>query len=85
MPLSWTALWGAGYVAIFPSLLAQFFWTSAIARVGAQTAGYFIYLTPAFGAAMAIALLGEAPGWYHLAGIAFIFAGIWLATSRSQS
>jgi drug/metabolite transporter (DMT)-like permease len=81
MPASWTALWAAGFIAIFTSLLAQYFWTGAVERVGARTAGYFIYLTPVFGAAAAIVLLGEKPGWFHLAGCALIFAGIWLATT----
>lgn len=81
MPANWTSVWAAGYVAIFPSLLAQYFWAWAVGRIGARTAGYFIYLTPVFGAAAAIALLGEEPGWFHLAGAALIFFGIWLATS----
>ena len=81
MPASWTALWAAGFIAIFTSLLAQYFWTGAVERVGARTAGYFIYLTPVFGAAAAIVLLGEKPGWFHLAGAALIFTGIWLATT----
>ena len=84
IPATWTALWAAGFIALFPGLLAQYFWTWAVERIGARTAGYFIYLTPVFGAAGAIVLLGEAPGWFHLAGIALIFAGIWLATSGSD-
>ena len=84
MPATWTALWAAGFIALFSSLLALYLWTAAVERVGARTAGYFIYLTPVFGAAAAIVLLGEDAGWFHLAGIALIFAGIWLAT-RSGS
>jgi drug/metabolite transporter (DMT)-like permease len=83
MPATWTAVWASAFVALFPSVLAQFLWVAAIARVGATTAGYFIYLTPVFGAAIAVALLGEMIAWYHGAGIAFIFAGIWLATTGS--
>ena len=79
MPLSWPALAAIVYVALFASVLAQLFWAAGVARVGATRAGYFIYLTPAFGAAIAVAVLGETVGWYHLAGVAAIFAGIWLA------
>ncbi len=85
MPLSWTALWAAGFIALFSSLLALYLWTTAVERVGARTAGYFIYLTPAFGAAAAVVLLGEDAGWFHLAGIALIFAGIWLATTARSA
>ena len=81
MPASWTALWAAGFIALFTGLLALYLWTAAVDRVGARTAGYFIYLTPAFGAVAAIVLLGEEAGWFHAAGIALIFAGIRLATS----
>ena len=80
LPLDWTAAWSIGYMAIFPSLLAQVSWASAVAKVGANTAGYFIYLSPVFGTIGAIVLLGEAFAWFHAAGIALIFGGIFLAT-----
>lgn len=80
MPMNLTALWASAAVALFPSVLAQLFWAEAIRRVGATTAGYFIYLTPVFGALMAVVLLGERFAWYHLAGIGLIFTGIFLAT-----
>ena len=76
----WTAAWSIGFMGIFPSLLAQVFWASSVAKVGANTAGYFIYLSPVFGTAGAIVLLGEQFAWYHALGIALIFAGIALAT-----
>jgi len=80
LPLNWTAAWSIGFMGIFPSLLAQVFWASAVPRVGANTAGYFIYLAPVFGTIAAIVLLGERFAWFHAAGIALIFAGIFLAT-----
>ena len=82
MPLSWTAVAAAGYVALFASVLGQLFWAVGVGRIGAARAGYFMYLTPVFGAAIAVAALGESVGWHHPAGIAAIFAGIWLATGR---
>lgn len=81
MPLTWVSAGAALYVALFASVLGQLFWAIGVGRVGATKAGYFIYLTPAFGAAIAITVLGESPGWYHLAGVIAIFTGIWLATS----
>lgn len=79
-PFGWHALLGIGFMGIFPSLLAQVFWASAVARVGANTAGYFIYLAPVFGTVAAMVLLGESFFWFHALGIALIFAGIYLAT-----
>ncbi len=79
LPLNWAAAWSIGYMGLFPSLLAQLFWASAVSRVGANTAGYFIYLSPVFGTIGAIVLLGEAFAWFHALGIALIFTGIYLA------
>ncbi len=82
----WTprALVSVGFIALFPSLIAQILWVAGVARVGANTAGYFIYTVPAFGALMAMAFLGEAPRWYHGAGIVLVFAGVYAATSRAE-
>jgi drug/metabolite transporter (DMT)-like permease len=80
LPLNWTSAWSIAFMGIFPSLLAQVFWAFAVPRVGANTAGYFIYLAPVFGTVAAILLLGEQFFWFHALGIALIFAGIFLAT-----
>jgi len=81
---NWDAatLGAVAYFAIFPSVLAYFFWNAAVARVGAERAGTFIHLMPVFGAALASAFLGEALLWYHFAGALLIFSGIF-AASRS--
>lgn len=71
---------GVLYVGVFSSLIAQIFWVAGINRVGANTAGYFIYLAPVFGTAMALSLLGETFKWFHALGIALVFAGVFLAT-----
>ncbi|MEX2453972.1 MAG: DMT family transporter [Rhodospirillaceae bacterium] len=73
-----------GYQTVFPSVLAQIFWATAVARVGPGRAGYFIYLSPVFGVAMSVALLGETFHAYHAAGIVLIFAAIALATRQRR-
>jgi drug/metabolite transporter (DMT)-like permease len=70
------------YFAIFPSVLAYFFWNAAVARVGGERAGTFVHLMPIFGAVLAAIFLGEALLWYHFAGAALIFAGIFAASHR---
>jgi drug/metabolite transporter (DMT)-like permease len=84
-PLDATALWSVGYLAVFPSVLAQIFWALAIGRIGVNTASYFIYLSPVFGTLLGVGLLHEIFAWYHLAGIVFIFAGIYLGTKRGPA
>ena len=83
---NWTpgAVAGVGFIALFPSLIAQILWVAGVARVGANTAGYFIYTVPAFGTLMAIAFLSEEPQWYHAVGIVLVFVGIYAATSRAE-
>ena len=53
----------------------------AVAEVGPGKASLFIHLMPVFGTLLSAAFLGEIPHAYHYAGIALIFAGIYLTTA----
>ena len=68
------------YFAIFPSVLAYFFWNAAVARVGGERASLFLHLMPLFGALLSAVFLGEALLWYHYAGALLIFAGLFIAS-----
>lgn len=68
------------YLALFPSILAYIFWNRAVAELGANRAGQFLHLMPAFGAVLAMIFLGERLYAFHAAGITLIALGIWLAT-----
>lgn len=68
------------YLAVFPSILAYIFWNRAVAELGANRAGQFLHLMPAFGAVQAMIFLGERLYAFHGVGIALIALGIWLAT-----
>ena len=68
------------YFAVFPSVLAYFFWNHAVERIGPNRAGLFMHLMPVFGALFAYLFLGESLLWYHYAGAALIFAGLFVAT-----
>lgn len=70
------------YVGIFPSFLGYIFYNRAVAEVGASTGSLFIHLMPVFGTLLAAIFLHEIPVVYHYAGIAMIFAGIWLTTAK---
>ena len=81
--LNRTSVIGLAYVAVFPALLAYHFWNLGVAAIGAARAGVFLYLTPFFGSALAVALLGERFGVHHAVGMALILAGVWLATRKA--
>jgi len=68
------------YVGLAASVGAFLLWNRGIAAVGANAAGFSLYLLPVFGTLLAIAFLGETFGAFHAAGIATIIAGILLAT-----
>ena len=70
------------YVGIFPSFLGYIFYNRGVAEVGANKGSLFIHLMPVFGTILSVIFLGEIPFWYHYAGIALIFTGIWLTMKK---
>jgi drug/metabolite transporter (DMT)-like permease len=73
------------YVALLPSLVAYYCWDRGVARAGAVLPMYFVNLTPIFAGVLSWVVLGEAVGWYHLAGGALILSGIHLAARPAAS
>ena len=82
---NWITFSSVGYFAVFPSVLAYFFWNQAVARVGADRAGLFLHLMPVFGALLSVALLGEALLPFHFIGAALIFSGIFIVSRAGRS
>jgi drug/metabolite transporter (DMT)-like permease len=78
--ISPVTLGAIGYVALFPSVLAYFFWNRAVAEIGPNRTGQYLHLMPVFGAALAVLLLGERMQAFHLTGALLIAAGIVLAS-----
>ena len=72
-------------IALFPSLLGQLLFIRAVEIVGPGRAGLFVNLTPIFAAALAVLLLGETFRWYHGAGLALVFAGIWASERGTRT
>ncbi len=81
---NWITVSSVGYFAVFPSVLAYFFWNQAVARVGPDRAGLFLHLMPVFGALLSVAFLGESLLPFHFIGAALIFSGIYIV-SRSAA
>jgi drug/metabolite transporter (DMT)-like permease len=80
--LNATSIVGLAYVAIFPALLAFYFWNYGVAAIGAARAGVFLHLVPLFGAAMGVAFLGEHFGPHHAVALILIIAGVTIASRK---
>ncbi len=80
--LQWSSFAALAYVGIFPSFLGYIFYNRGVAEVGPNRASLFIHLMPVFGTILSAVFLAEIPHGYHYAGIALIFAGIWLTTRK---
>jgi drug/metabolite transporter (DMT)-like permease len=72
------AMASIAYIAFLPTMLGNLFYLFGVTALGPARAAAFLYLSPLFSAGLAIAWLGERIAWYHIAGIAAIFAGLYL-------
>ncbi len=70
------------FLALFPSLLAYFFWNNGVLKIGSGRAAFFMYLLPVFGSLLAFLFLGEEFQSYHLAGSVLVFIGLYFAIRR---
>lgn len=78
-PVSWKGWAIVAFVCVFPSLLSQVFFMRGVELVGPGRAGIFVNLVPIFAAGLAVVLLGEPFGWYHLGGLVLVLGGIFIA------
>jgi drug/metabolite transporter (DMT)-like permease len=69
-----------GYMGLFATVLAMILWNQAVREIGPARTGPLNNLGPVFGIAQGMIWLGERLEAYHLAGMAVIGAGIYLAT-----
>jgi len=66
------------------SLVAFLLWSYGVSTIGPERAGQFVQLMPVFGAALAVALLGETIVLPQVAGALCVFAGIALVQRRPR-
>lgn len=76
MVLNEGTLLAMAYIVIGPAFLAYKFYTSAVATLGPNRAGFFFYWLPIAAAGMAVPLLGEPIASYHLIGFVLVVAGL---------
>jgi drug/metabolite transporter (DMT)-like permease len=70
------ALAATAYIGLAPTMLGNLFYLYGVAALGPARAAAFLYLSPLFSAVLSILWLGEQLAWYHVGGIAAIFAGL---------
>lgn len=67
------------YVGLLPSFVSQITFMRAVEVIGPARASVFLNLNPVFGPLMAVLLLSEPLHWYHMAALAMVLGGIWVA------
>jgi drug/metabolite transporter (DMT)-like permease len=70
------------YVSVFPSTLAYLCFNRGVQLIGANRAAPFFHVVPVFGAAMAIAFLGERLQAFHVIGFALVLTGVYVASRK---
>lgn len=83
MPVTATAFWTVGYVAVFASILAYICYNKGIELVGPSRAAMTAHMLPVFAALFALIFLGEALHLFHLAGAVAVLLGIVLTSGSS--
>jgi drug/metabolite transporter (DMT)-like permease len=76
---SWATV---AYYGLVVTVAAYLLWFQGVTRVGAGTAGVFTAVMPVSAVGLSALVLGEAPGWGHLAGAGLVLAGIWCICRR---
>jgi drug/metabolite transporter (DMT)-like permease len=82
LPASGLALLLVALAALLPGVLSYGAYSLLQSEFGASRTALMLYLAPVYGALLGWMVLGEAPGWHHLAGAAMILPSIALATRR---
>ncbi len=71
--------------ALGPGVVAYWIYTWAQRVLGASRVAVVFYLGPLWAALVAWGVLGEPPGWHHLAGAALILPGVFLVTQTAKT
>lgn len=80
---SWSLVIAFLYTVLVPGLLATWIWFLLVNRIGTVRASVYHFLTPFFGVAIAMILLGEPLSKWDAIGVVIITAGI-LAVQLSK-
>ena len=78
IPITPKSLWAIGYIIVFPTLLAYFFYNHAIAIIGPTKAGLASHLVPPLGILLGVLFLGEQLALFHVASFALVATGVFM-------
>lgn len=81
MTWSLQAVAGIVYIGSVASVAAFLFWNYGVRAIGAGKASMFLHLLPVFAAGLAMLILDERLYLFHIAGVALILAGIYVASA----
>ena len=84
-PLTWQSVGVAAFLAAVPGFGAYQAYGYVQRHLGAGPTGLIMYMSPLFTGLLAFALLGEDLHFYHLAGVALVLPGVFLATRTGRS
>ena len=70
------------FLGLFGVALAQWFWQTGVAKLGAAKAGLFLYLEPLVTTAVAVPVLGERFGLFAALGGALVLIGVFCSQRR---
>ena len=89
--VSGTVLWPTlkgwaivAFIALFPSFVAQLAFMRGVQLIGPGRAGLFANLVPPFGAFLAVIILGEPFGLFHLVALLLVVGGILAAETAGR-
>ena len=81
---TWGGLLALAFVALGPAFVSQLMYMRGVELIGPGRAGVFVNLVPAFGAIMAVAILGEPFAAYHVLALVLVVGGIAIAQRGSS-
>jgi drug/metabolite transporter (DMT)-like permease len=82
---TWGGLLTLAFVALGPAFIGQLTFMRGVELIGPGRAGVFVNLVPAFGAIMAVVILGEPFAAYHVLALLLVVGGIAIAQRSSTT
>lgn len=81
-PTTLTGIAVVAYTGLLPSIVAQAAYIEGVGKLGSNAAGIYINLVPIFAAILAVLLLGETLGFYHIVALFLVIGGVSLVQRK---
>ncbi len=73
------------YLAVFPSVLANWFYYLGVKNIGPSRASVFMYFVPVSGLILSSVLLGEVLTFFQFIGSAVMVMGVWVMNRQGRT